>query len=169
MHLRQLLLKFTRRLGGFGLLLRQRRLQVLLLLLSLLAYDIPLFLHLRQLLLKFTRSLGGFGLLLRQRRLQALLLLPPLLPLIHLLFLQFRQLLLQFARQPGSLGLLLFQLSGGRFFILLITLARFIVGGLHRGQFLLPGVIRLARQHRQPLFQQGNTPIALRGLLLLPR
>ncbi len=95
--------------------------------------------------------------------------LPTLLPLALLLFLQFRQLLLQFARQPGSLGLLLFQLSGGRFLILFITLACFIVGGLRRGQFLLPGVIRLARQRCQPLFQQGDTPIALLGLLLLPR
>ena len=138
-------------------------------LLGLLALTITLFLQLRQLLLKFTRRLGGFGLLLRQRRLQAFLLLPTLLPLALLLFLQLRQLLLQFARQPGSLGLLLFQLSGGRFFILLITLARFIVGGLGRRQFLLPSLIRLFRQRRQPLFQQGNAPVALLGFLLLPR
>ena len=137
-------------------------------LLNLLALIITLFLQLRQLLLKFTRRLGGFGLLLRQRRLQAFLLLPTLLPLALLLFLQLRQ-LLQFARQPGSLGLLLFQLSGGRFFILLITLARFIVGGLGRRQFLLPSLIRLFRQRRQPLFQQGNAPVALLGFLLLPR
>ena len=131
--------------------------------------DILLFLPLRQLLLKFAYRLGGFGLLLFQRRLQAFLLLLGLLALTITLFLQLRQLLLKFARQPGSLGLLLFQLSGGRFFILLITLASLIVGGLGRRQFLLPSLIRLLRQRRQPLFQQGNAPVALLGLLLLPR
>ncbi|CUZ09181.1 Uncharacterised protein [Serratia marcescens] len=137
--------------------------------LGLLALFIQLFLPQCQLLLKFTRRLGGFGLLLRQRGLQAFLLLPILLPLILLLFLQLRQLLLQCAKCLGGFCLLLRQLSGGRLFVLLITLARFIVGGLRRRQFLLPGVIRLFRQRRQPLFQQGDTPIALLGLLFFLR
>ena len=141
--------------------------------LGLLALFIQLFLPQCQLLLKFARRLGGFGLLLFLCRFQAFLLLPILLPLILLLFLQLRQLLLQCAKCLGGFGLLSFQLSGGRFFVLLITLTRFIVGGLRRRQLLLPNlllnVFRRFRQGRQPLFQQGNAPISLRGLLLLPR
>ena len=137
--------------------------------LGLLALFIQLFLPQCQLLLKFSRRLGGFGLLLFQRCFQAFLLPLGLLALFIQFFLPQCQLLLKFTRRLGGFRLLLRQLSGGRLFVLLITLARFIVGGLRRRQFLLPGVICLFRQRRQPLFQQGDTPIALLGLLFFLR